>query len=97
MPLPILVSVTLRSTTKGSQFASFWGNLTLKKIGIFLEFDSIWEYTSGERSKEMHFCIGGKENEKILSFRKKTWQGLKLEEVLQDFPVILKKGTIRGF
>ena len=34
---------------------------------LFLSFIQFEEHTSGERGKEMHVHIGGKENEKILS------------------------------
>ena len=47
----------------------------LRKV-YFLDFIYLlWECTNGERSREMHMHIGGKENENIVSYMKIKYVG----------------------
>lgn len=51
--LPTLVSVTYIKTRKQTPFDSISRLQNFEKLlESFLKFDSIWEYTSGERSEE---------------------------------------------
>ena len=85
-------------TRERSHFALLWGKKTFKNIlGSFLSVTLFEEYTSGERSKEMHVSTYSKENEKILLlYKTKTCQHLKLKETLQDFLMTLKQENIKA-